>query len=52
MDLEGMALMALLGQVAHQLQHTSDNAKNANLKTLLAPIISALKSAVAGLASS
>lgn len=52
MDLESLALMALLSQVTHQLQHTADNAKSQHTKDIIVPLITALKSAVAGLASS
>lgn len=52
MGLEQVALMALLGQVMHQLQHASDNAKDGRLKVTLAPIISAIRAAISDLASS
>lgn len=52
MDLESIALLATLSTVSHQLAHMRDNAKSQRTKDLLAPLISALTAAIAGLASS
>lgn len=50
-QLENVALIALLSQAAHQLQHFSDNAKNPHTKERLAPLLTAVKGAIANLAT-
>jgi hypothetical protein len=49
--LENAALVAALGQIAHQLQHVSDNSKHPNTKSILAPIITAIRGALVSVAS-
>lgn len=51
MDMESVALMATLSQVMHQLTHFSESTKSPALKLVVNPLITAIRGAIAALAS-